>query len=91
MAIIGKIIGAGFGAYLGKMNMIESTVVACAMNGRGAVELVIASIGLELGIIDNVFFSILVVIAFLTTLFPPVSLSFLLNKKGREGLVPIDS
>lgn len=90
VAILGKIIGAGLGAYLGKMNMIESAVVACAMNGRGAVELVIASIGLELGIINNVFFSILVVIAFLTTLFPPISLSLLLNKKGRDGLVPIE-
>lgn len=91
VAILGKIIGAGLGAYMGKMNMLESTVVACAMNGRGAVELVIASIGLELGIIDNSFFSILVVIAFLTTLFPPVSISLLLNKKGRDGLVPIES
>lgn len=90
VAILGKLIGAGLGAYLGKMNMVESTVVACAMNGRGAVELVIASIGFELGIIDNVFFSILVVIAFLTTLFPPISLSFLLNHKGRDGLVPIE-
>lgn len=79
------------GAYPGKMNMLESTVVACAMNGRGAVELVIASIGLELGIINNVFFSILVVIAFLTTLFPPITLNFLLNRKGRDGLVPIES
>jgi hypothetical protein len=34
------------------------------MNGRGAVELIIASVGLEMGIIDDNLFSILVIIAF---------------------------
>jgi Kef-type K+ transport system membrane component KefB len=89
VAFAGKIIGAGLSAYFSGMNKTESTVVSFAMNGRGAVELVIASIGLELGLINNVFFSILVVIAFVTTLFPPVSLSAYLNKKRRECLVLI--
>jgi Kef-type K+ transport system membrane component KefB len=55
-------------------------VIGAAMNGRGAVELIIASIGLKMAIIDDTYFSILVVIAFLTTLMPPVSLSYLLKK-----------
>lgn len=88
VAVIGKIIGVGAGTLLGGMNMKESAVVACAMNGRGAVELVIASVGIKLGIIDDVFFSILVVIAFVTTLFPPASLAFLL-RNGRKGLALI--
>jgi Kef-type K+ transport system membrane component KefB len=89
VAVIGKMGGTMIGTWLGKMNFKESMVVSCAMNGRGAVELVIASVGIKLGIIDDVLFSILVVIAFLTTLFPPISLSFLL-RKGREGLKLID-
>ena len=89
-AVAGKIIGAGGLAYLGGMNHIESTVVGFAMNGRGAVELVIASVGIKLGIIDDNFFSILVVIAFITTLIPPLSLGVLLRKTGLDGLSPID-
>ncbi len=89
LAVVGKMGGAMIGTYLGKMNHKESMVVACAMNGRGAVELVIASVGIKLGVIDDVLFSILVVIAFLTTLFPPVSLSFLL-RKGKKDLQLID-
>lgn len=85
VAVIGKMGGAMIGTGLGKMNLKESMVVACAMNGRGAVELVIASVGIKLGVIDDVLFSVLVVIAFLTTLFPPLSLSFLL-RKGRQEL-----
>jgi Kef-type K+ transport system membrane component KefB len=42
------------------------------MNGRGAVEIVIASIGLSAGIIDTQLFSILVFLAvFTTALVPP--------------------
>ncbi len=79
-AVTGKLVGAGTGALMGKMNKGEAMVIGAAMNGRGAVELIIASIGLQMGIIDNVYFSILIVIAFLTTLMPPISLHLLLKK-----------
>jgi Kef-type K+ transport system membrane component KefB len=79
VAIFGKILGAGLSAYISRMNLAESIVVGIAMNGRGAVELIIASVGLELGIINDVYFSLLVVVAFFTTLIPPVALSFLLK------------
>jgi len=89
-AVMGKIIGAGFAAYLGKMNLQESTVIAFAMNGRGAVELIIASVGLKLGIIDDRLFSILVVIAFITTLLPPILLNYFINKIDEDALQLID-
>jgi Kef-type K+ transport system membrane component KefB len=79
-AVVGKVAGAGGGALLGRMNKGEAMVIGAAMNGRGAVELIIASIGLELAIINDTYFSILVVIAFVTTMLPPVSLSLLLKK-----------
>ena len=88
-AILGKMVGAGVAARVGRLNFKESLVVAFAMNGRGAVELVIALVGIKLGIINDIFFSILVVIAFVTTLFPPFSLGIFL-RKGNEGLVLID-
>lgn len=79
-AIIGKLAGAGSGALSGKMNVREATVVGLAMNGRGAVELVVASIGLQLGLINDEIFSILVLIAFVTTSLPPISLKLYLEK-----------
>ena len=89
-AVVGKILGAGFGAYLGKMNIKESTVVAFAMNGRGAVELIIASVGLKLGIIDDRLFSILVVIAFITTLLPPIMLNAFMKRIDEDALQIIE-
>lgn len=68
IAIIGKIIGSGIMAYIQKLNFKRSLLIGLALNGRGAVELVIASIGLQQGIIQKDVFSILVIMAFVTTL-----------------------
>ena len=65
---------------MGKMRREEAVVVGLAMNGRGAVELIIASIGLQLGIIPDTVFSILVLIAFVTTMLPPLSLGYYLRR-----------
>jgi Kef-type K+ transport system membrane component KefB len=90
VAIVSKIVGAGLGALQGGMNATEAAVVSFAMNGRGAVELIIASIGLQAGIINDSIFSVLVVIAFVTTFFPPISLHVLLDRVGRKCLTPVE-
>lgn len=90
VAIFSKFVGAALGALQGRMNLTESAVVGLAMNGRGAVELIIASIGIELGIITDSLFSILVVMAFITTLLPPISLGFLLNRVGCSNLTLLE-
>ena len=68
VAILGKIIGSGIVTSLFKMKPIESLAIGLALNNRGAVELIVASIGLQMGIIDKNIFSILVIMAFATTL-----------------------
>ena len=69
VAIVGKIVGSGMPAWLMNMRPTEALIIGLAMNNRGAVELIIAVIGLELGIIDQTVFSIIVVMAFVTTAF----------------------
>lgn len=80
VAITGKFLGAYWGSRWAKLNKAESTIVGLAMNGRGAVELIIASVGLEVGLINDDIFSILVFIAFMTTLLPPLTLRFIINR-----------
>lgn len=85
-AVAGKVFGSGLGALLGRMTFRESVVIGLAMNGRGAVELVIASIGLKMGFLDDSLFSILVLIAFVTTMLPPLTIKIFLSKiKGDLG------
>ncbi len=80
VAVTGKFLGAYWGGRLAKLNKGESSIVGLAMNGRGAVELIIASVGLEVGLINDDIFSILVFIAFLTTLLPPLTLRFVIDR-----------
>lgn len=89
VAILGKIIGSGGIARLLGMNPKESLLIGLAMNNRGAIELIIASIGLELGIIDVPVFSIMVMMAFITTVvsvfsIPPLAKK--LTEKTASGL-----
>lgn len=83
-AILGKFIGGGAGALLSRMNRQEAAIIGFSLNGRGAVELVVASIGLKLGIIDDAIFSVLVLVAFVTTMLPPLSLGFYLKRLKSE-------
>jgi len=69
VAILGKVIGSGGMAYLQKIPARKSLLIGLAMNNRGAVELIIASIGLQKGIIGQDIFSILLIMAFATTMF----------------------
>ncbi|MBU0706572.1 cation:proton antiporter [Patescibacteria group bacterium] len=73
VAIFGKMIGSGIITGILKMKPMESLAVGLALNNRGAVELIVASIGLQMGIIDKNIFSILVIMAFVTTVFSIVA------------------
>ena len=92
MAIIGKVIGCGLGGMAFRYNVRESFIIGLGMNGRGAVELVVATVvlGLSDGLMaDNVIseplltqdqFSSLVLMAFITTFLAPISLKWAVQK-----------
>lgn len=86
-AILGKVVGAGFMAYFSGQPARESLVVGFSMNGRGAVELIIAVIGLNLGLIGPTVFSVLVFMAFFTTLMTPITLKYLLKSLGKKEML----
>ena len=86
VAILGKLIGCGLGAAAFKFSYRESMIIGFGMNGRGAVELVVATVVLNLSavlmetkiisepLLTQAQFSGLVLMAFITTLVAPISL-----------------
>lgn len=92
VAIAGKLGGCGIGLYLFRRNFWEAAIVGFGMNGRGAVELVIASVFLKVSeelvasgrivepLITENQFSALILMAFITTLIAPVSLRWAASK-----------
>lgn len=67
VAIGGKFIGAYAGARLQGVRPRQAGAVATLMNTRGLTEIVILTVGLQLGILDGELFSLMVVMALVTT------------------------
>lgn len=67
VACIGKIGGASLGAWMGGMASREALAVGFGLNARGAMEIILASVALEAGLIDQRVFVALVVMALVTS------------------------
>jgi Kef-type K+ transport system membrane component KefB/nucleotide-binding universal stress UspA family protein len=80
VASVGKFSGATLGGRLAGLTGAESLAVGCGMNARGSTEVIIASIGLSMGLIDESFFTAIVVMALVTTLVMPPMLRWALQR-----------
>jgi Kef-type K+ transport system membrane component KefB len=88
IAIAGKLIGCGLGYMAFKGTFWESAIVGFGMNGRGAVEVVVASVVLKLSddlmssgtimepLLTTWQFSALILMAFITTMMAPLTLKW---------------
>ncbi|ELY85984.1 cation:proton antiporter [Natrinema altunense] len=92
IAFVGKIVGSWLFSLPTSLTSREGLVVGFGMNGRGTVEIIIAQVAFEAGVIDAEMFSILVFIAVFTTALVPVTVTWgvrLLEARGE--LVYVDS
>jgi Kef-type K+ transport system membrane component KefB len=83
-AIGGKVAGGFIGARIAGFSNSESLTIGNLVNSRGMVELVIASIGLELGIIDITLFAVIVGVGFITTIMSPVLARITISHSSEE-------
>ncbi|MGH8299054.1 MAG: cation:proton antiporter [Steroidobacteraceae bacterium] len=80
VASIGKFSGATLGGRLAGLTGAESLAVGCGMNARGSTEVIIAAIGLSMGLLNESFFTAIVVMALVTTLAMPPMLRWALQR-----------
>ncbi|MEV0031510.1 cation:proton antiporter [Nocardia sp. NPDC050793] len=71
LAIAGKFVGAFIGGALSGLTRRESVAVGAGMNARGVIEVVIAIVGLRLGVLGTEAYTILVLVAVATSLMAP--------------------
>jgi Na+:H+ antiporter len=70
-AVVSKVLGSGLGARLGGFTNRESLRVGVGMVSRGEVGLIVASVGVNTGLIKTELFSIITLIVLATTLITP--------------------
>ncbi|ARA93617.1 MAG: sodium:proton exchanger [Bacteroidetes bacterium] len=85
LATAGKIVGTALFYLPTGHGWREGLTIGAGMNGRGAVEIIIAQIALTMGLIDQEIFSILVVMAIVTTATVPVFLKWGTDWLRRRG------
>ena len=83
VAIAGKILGSGLGARIGGMSKSAALCVGIGMVPRGEVCLIIASLGLKMGIIEHFEFSAAVIIVVITAIVTPIGLKW--GFRGDKG------
>ena len=84
VAIGGKFGGAFAGARLHRLPVRQSAALATLMNTRGLTELIILTVGLQLGVLDQRLFSIMVLMAVITTAMAGPLLS-LINRPAKAA------
>jgi Kef-type K+ transport system membrane component KefB len=86
-AIVGKIGGAYLAARWTGFPPREATIIGAMMNTRGLMELIVVNVGYDLGVIPQSLFSVLVIMAVVTTMMTtPI---VLLGCRGTELEEPI--
>jgi nucleotide-binding universal stress UspA family protein len=80
VASIGKLGGCYVGGLLGRLHSMESLAVAFAMNARGSTEVILATVGLSMGVLDQKLFTLIVLMAVVTTLCMPPLLRWALAR-----------
>jgi Kef-type K+ transport system membrane component KefB/nucleotide-binding universal stress UspA family protein len=88
VAVVAKMLGAFIGArFFASSTIRESLGFGVALNARGVLGIIVASIGLSMGILSTEVYSMVVVTSVITSLMAPIGLKLVL---GREPVGEID-
>jgi nucleotide-binding universal stress UspA family protein len=80
IASLGKFGGAFLGGSLAGLSRRESLALGCGMNARGSTEVIVAAIGLSMGALNQTLYTMIVVMAFVTTMAMPPTLRWALSR-----------
>jgi Kef-type K+ transport system membrane component KefB len=92
VAVVGKFAGAYVGARGARLDHWSAVALGSGLNARGMIEVVIAIVGLQLGVLTAPMYTILVVVAIITSVMAPPMLRFAARRievtaeeRAREG------
>jgi Kef-type K+ transport system membrane component KefB len=80
IAIAGKFVGVYLGARASRLNHWHALALGSGMNARGVIEVVIAMVGLRLGVLSTEMYTIIVLVAIVTSLMAPPMLRYAVRR-----------
>lgn len=85
LAVAGKVLGGAAGARLAGLGWRDACAIGTLMNTRGLMELIVLKVGLDVGVIGKEIFTMLMVMAVVTTLMISPLLDLLLRRRGSDA------
>ncbi|MDB6163675.1 MAG: Na+/H+-exchanging protein [Xanthomonadaceae bacterium] len=85
-AVAGKILGGGAGARLAGYGWRDSLAVGSLMNARGLMELIVMKVGLDAGLIGPALFTMLLVMAIVTSVMTAPMLTLFARRPRADGI-----
>jgi Kef-type K+ transport system membrane component KefB len=85
VAFVSKLIGVYLGARLAGLSKWERICLGFGMNARGGTEIIIATIGLSIGLLSKEIYSIIIVMAVVTVILAVPLMTWALSKISPEG------
>jgi Kef-type K+ transport system membrane component KefB len=76
VAILGKFAGAYAGAKMSGLGRFEALALGAGMNSRGVIEVVVATVGLQLGVLGAETYTVIILVAIVTSLMAPPILRY---------------
>jgi Kef-type K+ transport system membrane component KefB len=90
IAVICKLLGAGLGALWGGLTKKESLAVGFGMNARGAMEIILALLALQAGLINQKLFVAIVIMAVVTSVMAGPALQLLVKRQLDQDKEDLD-
>ncbi len=84
VACAAKIGGCLLGGTLGRLKFREALAVAFGMNARGGMEIILALLGLSLGVLTPAMYTVIVAVAVVTSVITPSLLKWSLKEVGER-------
>ncbi len=79
VALVAKFVGAFIGAKAAGQSTRAATALGAGLNARGALEIVIATVGLSLGVLNDTAYTVIVLVPLVTTVVASVSLRYVVR------------
>jgi Kef-type K+ transport system membrane component KefB len=85
VAVLGKFLGVWAGAGLSGLGRWEALALGAGLNARGVIEIVVGMVGLRLGILSVAAYTIVVLVAVVTSLLAPPILRMAMSRVERTA------
>jgi Kef-type K+ transport system membrane component KefB len=85
IAVVGKFAGAFIGAVTSRLTRWEGLALGAGMNARGVIQVVVATVGLRLGVLDTATYTIVILVAIATSVMAPPILRTAMRRVERTA------